>query len=147
MQHSNLNSHFNTFYSAPLSLHNLCHLATSTGWLCLCVKAQGINWNYPYVMMSWHSYKTHPQITYKDYAQVKDSNSINSLSSPGKVKSFPAKLHKILSDPSYNDIIDVWSPNRHCFKVDMLNSARDKSLGNQVMISDLWADRLVHKIF
>jgi hypothetical protein len=51
--------------------------------------------------------------TYLDYTQ---KDLLVQSPSFGTAKGFPAKLHKILSDPSYNDVI-AWAPHGRSFRV------------------------------
>jgi hypothetical protein len=55
--------------------------------------------------------------TYRDFSRVGDDGSdLNTSQPPGKDPPFPVKLHRILSNPEYNDVIS-WLPHGRSWRV------------------------------
>jgi HSF-type DNA-binding len=57
-----------------------------------------------------------PFYYYKDFSNVPDSDSLTPLVPPGRVPSFPAKLHAILSRSDFTEIV-CWLPHGRAWKV------------------------------
>ena len=58
----------------------------------------------------------YPFYNYIDYSQQPDPDSLTPLTAPGRVPSFPAKMHAILTRPDLKEIIQ-WQPHGRSWKV------------------------------
>jgi hypothetical protein len=60
--------------------------------------------------------KPYPFYYYKDFSKKPDPDVLTPLTAPGRVPNFPAKMHSILSNPSFADIV-AWMPHGRSWRV------------------------------
>ena len=60
--------------------------------------------------------KAYPYFYYRDFSDFPDPDPLVPLTSPGRVPSFPAKMHSILSRPDLADVV-AWSSHGRSWKV------------------------------